>query len=784
MNNPVIIFAAYEPDKNSGGNSMIPYMIKEMNKSYKEPIVYFYISFNRSFKNTNDMWNEMYKYEEPGVPIAKPYMIYDKKNTVIYPEAYGNPLEFTKIVRFNLYFNIYEPNVENEYNIFAASPFLMNYNKIRQIYGAREINLKKEYIYPKFAHYIYNLDEWFNICYDYGNPREESCFMIRKGIIHPHKRTQYNYHPKNSYEIPYNLSNFADVTKIFNKYKYFYTYDGFTNMCQVAMLCGCIPIIVPFLDFKSINEFWEETIYTNGIAYGDSKEEITRAIQTRHIAINDLKIKRETGFSYLFKNIIESIIDHFGMRPHSKLENILLKTNDNVILVYKLLLNVDNNNILILTDKIKDLDAPEYNIEYKNYNNDANINNELYNKKFNYIFSDVPIKDYNYVLKTHFYIDIKEVNNELINKELTNKIKLVPYKYIPQKYINDKYLQTHTNLNIDYNLEIPRYIYDYRPNYGKSRLIWSPALDNISNDHFIIKTINNIGFSHYKRKTNLINVLEWNNSEEVSKNSEFINNDLNICIYQETRYNPLNIKNVCHINWFFDTRDEQDISPNTLFIDQFPLYDIKRNIFRQKYGKSININSYNTYPNCFPVIFNSDNFLKIAKSEEINKYERNNSCFVLRKMQDTHSLRMVVDSISEYFIHPENSLSVDGLSIEDSISLFLRSHTFYCYDLVTFLPVIACLCGCKVIIISNYPGFKDMRDIYKEFNPWMYYGMTYYINNEYIEPEENGRENLINILTDISKNSYKNFSNESSSYNNCLLLLQYLETYFNVTFVE
>jgi len=779
MNIPVIIFAAYEPDKNSGGNSMIPCMIKEMNKSYKEPIVYFYISFNRQFANTNDMWLEMYKYEEPGLPIAKPYMVHDKNNIVIYPEPYGNPLNFTKIVRFNLYFNIYEPNVENEYNIFAASPFLMNYNKIRQIYGVREINIKKECIYPKFAHYIYNLDEWFNICYDYGNPREETCFMIRKGIIHPHKRTEYTYHPKNSYEIPYELSNFADVAKIFNKYKYFYTYDGFTNMCQVAMLCGCIPIIVPFLDFKSINEFWDETIYTNGIAYGDSEEQITRAIQTRHIAINDLKLKREKGFSELFKNIVESIIDNFDMRLHSKLENILLNTTNKIILVYKLQVNVDNNNILILTDKITEIDAPGYNVEYQVNNND--ISKDLYDTKFNYIFSDVPIKDYNYVLKTHFYIDIKK--HIKINENQTNILTLVPYKYIPQIYINNKYLQTHINLNIDYNLSIPPYIYNFRPNYGKSRIIWSPSQDNFANNHWIIQTINNIGFSYYKRKTNLINVLKWNNSEEVSKNSKFINNDLNICIYQETAFNPLNMKNICHINWFFDPRIGQEVSNNTLFIDQFPLYDIKRNIFRQLYDYAININSYNTYPNCFPILFNINQFVAIAKSGEINKYKRDDTCFVLRKTKDSHSLKMM-SSVSEYFIHPDNSLSIDELSIEEQISVFLKCHTFYCYDIVTFIPVMAVICGCKVIIISDYPGFKDIRNYYKEFNPWMYYGMTYYINNEYIEPEENGREKLINILSSISNNSYKNFSNESSSHENLLLFLQYLECYFNVSFVE
>jgi hypothetical protein len=243
------------------------------------------------------------------------------------------------------------------------------------------------------------------------------------------------------------------------------------------------------------------------------------------------------------------------------------------------------------------------------------------------------------------------------------------------------------------------------------------------------------------------------------------------------------MNNIVHIKWFFDTRINQEITNNTLFIDQFPIYDIKRNIFHQKYYNKIDINNYNIYPNCFPIIFNSDNFLKIAKSPKIYKYKRNNTCFALRKTQDSHPLKMM-NSIQDYFIHPTDSINIDNLSTDEFIEIFLRCHTFYCYDLVTFLPVIARLCGCKVIIVSDYFGFKDMREIYKELNPWMYYGMTYYINNEYIESDDNDLNKLINILTEISNNNHKNFSNESSSYKNILLFLQYLETYFNVSFAE
>jgi hypothetical protein len=782
MNNQIIIFSAYEPDKNSGGNSMIPHIIKTINKMYLHPVVYFHIQFAyKKFDNPHKEYLEMCKYEEEYLPIAKVYMLNNKNNIVIYAELSENILQFNNIVRFNFYFNMITPSNNNEYTIFFASPFERLFNKVRTMYNIPNYEIDKKNIFPKYINYFYNTEKLLKICCDKGRERHGSCYTIRKGVVHPHIREAIDYIKTDAFNIPHELSNPDDLVEIFNKYKYFYSYDGFTNMLQMAALCGCIPIIVPFSNFNSIEEFWEEKWFTNGIAYGDSETQILHAINTRHIMIDELKNKEKENFTELFKELTESIFSFFNKEENNGLDKILVNNTCNkndIILVYKLKYNENNNKILILTNKCKlnlsNIIAEGFDItSIEDIDNEDNIN-ILDSRKYNYLFTDSAITNINYRLETHFYLKFGENDDKYAFK---------PYNYIPQKIINNKPLQTYINLNINFNLSIPPYIYDYRPNYGKSTLIWSPSQDNFSNNHWIINIINSIGFSYYKRSTNLIKVLNWNNSELVAQKSNIINNPLNICIYQESGSNPLNMEKVCHINWFFDPRFRQEFSNNTLFIDQFPLYHTKRNIFRQKYGYPIDINSFNSYPNCFPIVFNSDRFLEIAKSEEINKYKRDNSCFVLRKTQDSHSLKMM-DSISKYFIHPENCLNIDGLNIDDSISIFLRCHTFYCYDLVTFLPVIACLCGCKVIIISDYPGFKDMRDIYKVFNPWMYCGMTYYINNEFIEPPENGREDLINLLTAISNNSYKNFSNELSSYNNLLTFLQYLETYFNVTFVE
>jgi hypothetical protein len=470
----------------------------------------------------------------------------------------------------------------------------------------------------------------------------------------------------------------------------------------------------------------------------------------------------------------------FDKDENVNLDKILIDNKYNIdsdiILVYTLKYNTNNNRILILTNKttldIKDVVGNGFDI-YHIEDTKENICDILDTKKYNYIFTQSNIKDLNYRFKTHFYLKYKKYTTK-------NEYVLLPYNYVPQKLINNIPLKTYINLDINYNMTIPDYIHNDRPNYGKSTIIWSPSLNNFSDDHWIAKVINNIGFSYYKRKTNLIHVLNWNDKEKVKKYNNIINNPLNICIYQETEHNPLNFVNTVYTNWFFDVRHFRP-SVDSLFIDQFPLYDIKTNVLRQKYNLPIDINSYNRYPNCLPVLFNTNYFLKIARSQEVNKYNRNNSCFMLRKTMDTHPLKMM-DTISEHYIHQNDSLPLDGLSLEESIQLFLRCHTFYCYDLVSFLSVIAVLCGCKTILISDYHGFKDLRDIYKELNPFWYYGMSYYTEGEYIEPPENGREELIKMLLNINTNSYKSFSNETTSYNTFLTFLKYLECYFNVSF--
>ena len=261
-----------------------------------------------------------------------------------------------------------------------------------------------------------------------------------------------------------------------------------------------------------------------------------------------------------------------------------------------------------------------------------------------------------------------------------------------------------------------------------------------------------------------------------------INNNLNICIYQENDGNILNMINTVYINWFFDVfRNTSEYHNNALYLYQFPLYSIKKNVLRQKYNLPIDINNINEYPNCFPLCFNLDQFSELLENPEKYNYKRNKTCYVLRKTSDTHPLKMM-NSIKDYFIHPDDSICIDNFSLNENINIFLECDKFYCYDNVSFLAVISVLCGCQTILNSNYPGFKDIREIYKIYSPWMYYGMAYNDNLESLEFAKNTKYILIDILKKINKNEYKNFFSEKANNESILIFLKYLECYFKISF--
>lgn len=76
--------------------------------------------------------------------------------------------------------------------------------------------------------------------------------------------------------------------------------------------------------------------------------------------------------------------------------------------------------------------------------------------------------------------------------------------------------------------------------------------------------------------------------------------------------------------------------------------------------------------------------------KQTNFGERKGNCYILRKGKDRTDLPKQLDGIV-----------IDNLSEKEKIRIFNECEYCYCYDLQTFYSTIACICGCKVIIVPE-----------------------------------------------------------------------------------
>jgi len=224
-----------------------------------------------SFINANDIFNNFYDNE------------FDLNNTiVIYCEGVvGNPLNAPYVVRWmlsELGKNVPYDNVntwgKNELVYYFNSELKFNKSpeKIGNIYKL----LTLLYISSKIK--TYNNDERHGYCYTY-----------RKS--HMHKKIN-KIHPDDSFEITV-FHTQEDYVEIFNKYKYFISYDPLTFLSIIAPLCGCISIIYPldgvskkeWLEMSAVSEYFKQKneYLLYGVAYGNTPEELDFAQSTIHL---------------------------------------------------------------------------------------------------------------------------------------------------------------------------------------------------------------------------------------------------------------------------------------------------------------------------------------------------------------------------------------------------------------------------------------------------------------------------------------------------------------------
>jgi hypothetical protein len=189
-----------------------------------------------------------------------------EKDIIIYPEIeFGNPLGGKNIVRYILNnFHLSKEGAtaptwgENDYWLYSHEHF---YDKIKEPNYLHIIESKLD-IYKN-----YNIERKIKACFTYRKKSHEKDILIK-------------IHPEESIEIGYNIQD-QELISIFNSCKQFYSYDYETYLSQLAALCGCESIIVPYKNIEKEDIIEKLPALKYGVAYG--LEDLEYANSTRHL---------------------------------------------------------------------------------------------------------------------------------------------------------------------------------------------------------------------------------------------------------------------------------------------------------------------------------------------------------------------------------------------------------------------------------------------------------------------------------------------------------------------
>lgn len=186
------------------------------------------------------------------------------ETVVIYPEVVvGNPFKGKNVVRWILYHTKFSPNPPSIYH--------------KLDYSTSE-NLKRgiEFTWTKNDEYFYFNDFFetikkrekkilktynfrLNEFYDFGLDRDGYCHLFHKKNIDREFPNKYG-----SEHIP--LNNWKGIIEMFNRKKYFLTYDDSTYYVVAAALCGCVPIILGVEDKEKVKN--GNPLLKYGVAFG------------------------------------------------------------------------------------------------------------------------------------------------------------------------------------------------------------------------------------------------------------------------------------------------------------------------------------------------------------------------------------------------------------------------------------------------------------------------------------------------------------------------------------
>jgi len=263
-----IIVYTHEPNfKFENGGTVVQYYLAQLLEAAGQNVRIFPCSY---IQTQNSIFNHFYNNDFP----------VDDNTVVIYCEGTpGNPLNAKYVVRWML--SELGQNVPyDRVNTWGKNELVYYFNS--------ELKFEKN---PEKKGNIYKL-----LSLLYVNPqaiiinknrRSGTCFTYRKSYIH--KNGIRKIHPPGSFEITRDHSQ-AQCIRIFNKFKFFISYDPLTFLSMIAAMCGCISFVYKMnglnkkewlntLACADYLQFSGEDLY--GVAYG--ADDLQFAIRTLHL---------------------------------------------------------------------------------------------------------------------------------------------------------------------------------------------------------------------------------------------------------------------------------------------------------------------------------------------------------------------------------------------------------------------------------------------------------------------------------------------------------------------
>jgi hypothetical protein len=195
------------------------------------------------------------------VPLAPPNLI--EQAIIVYPETRrNNPLGSSRVVRWLLH----EPNFFGVEANFADTDDIFYYKKAFQ---SAKIPLNDD----RLLQVRWQRDDVYK---NLQTPRTGKCHMVRKGKYRNEKKGTLNTLVDLSGSIPLDGRSHNEIAKAFNSTELFYSFDLHTMYVYYAVLCGCVPVIVPQKGV-SADEWRSGTDCKYGVAYGEDEIEWARS---------------------------------------------------------------------------------------------------------------------------------------------------------------------------------------------------------------------------------------------------------------------------------------------------------------------------------------------------------------------------------------------------------------------------------------------------------------------------------------------------------------------------